>query len=253
MKDVVYSELKEDGIAFLVINKPKKKNAIDGDMMDLLTDELFALDRDEQVHVIILKGEGENFTAGGDLNQGGPEGLTIEQSRRLLKKYTRTIQTIQQISTPVIAMVDGYAVGGGMSLALACDIILVSDRVKFLANFLKVGIVPEMGAMMFLPQQIGPYRAKELWFTGRAILADEAYQLGFANRIVPADELEKETFAFAREVSRLSTNAVQITKNITNGTMSQMLNLVMEAESTASPFCTQTIEYREMAARFKKR
>lgn len=253
MKDVIYSEHIENGIAFLVINKPKKKNAIDGTMMELLTDQLLALDRDNNVRVIILKGEGENFTAGGDLKQGGPEGLTIEQSRHLLKKYTGTIQTIQQIATPVIAMVDGYAVGGGMSLALACDIIFASDRVKFLPNFLKVGIIPEMGAMLFLPQQIGPHRAKELWYTGRAVLADEAYQLGYVNRIFPPDVLEKETIAFAKEISSLSTSAVQITKCITNSVLSPMLNLVMEAESTASPFCTQTSEYKEIESQFNKK
>lgn len=253
MKEVIYSESKECGISTLVINKPSKKNAIDGIMMDLLTEHLLTLDQDSTVKVIILKGEGDNFTAGGDLNQGGPNGLTIELSRNLLKRYTRTVQTIQQISTPVIAMVDGYAVGGGMSLALACDIVIVSERVKFLANFLRVGIVPEMGAMMFLPQLIGPYRAKELWFTGREILAEEAYQLGFVNKIFPANELEEGTIAFAKNISSLSSNAVQITKTITNGTMSQMLNLVMEAESTASPFCTQTADYKDIATLYNKK
>lgn len=253
MKDVIYSETKEDGIALLVMNKPQRKNAIDGKMMDLLTDHLITLGRNPDVHVIILKGEGENFSAGGDLKQAGPEGLTIEQSRQLLKKYIRTIQTIQQISTPVIAMVDGYAIGGAMSLALACDIIYASDRVKFIANFLKVGIVPEMGSMMFLPQLIGPYRAKELWFTGRIVEADEAFKLGFVNKICPGDLLEKETLTMAKEITSLSSSAVQITKSITNGTMGPMLNLVMEAESTSSPFCTQTTEYKQMAAKFNKR
>lgn len=249
MKDVIYSDVREDGIAFLVINKPQRKNAIDGNMMDVLSEQLQRLSDDPDVRVIILKGEGENFSAGGDLKQGGPEGLTIEQSRKLLKKYTRTVKTIQQISTPVIAMVDGYAVGGGMSLALACDIIYVSDRVKFLPNFLKVGIIPEMGAMMFLPQLIGPYRAKELWFTGKVLDAEEAYRLGIANKIFPADQLEVETLALAKEIVTLSYTAVEITKKITNGTMGPILDLVLEAETTASPFCTQTEEYKSMAAR----
>lgn len=253
VKDVVYSKKRDDGIAFLVINKPHKKNAIDGNMMDLLTEYLFSLDADQDVRVIILKGEGENFSTGGDLNQGGPEGLTMEESRQLLKRYTRTVQTIQQITTPVIAMVDGYAVGGGMSLALACDIIYATDRVKFLANFNKIGIVPEMGAMMFLPQLIGPYRAKELWFTGRILEANEAYQLGLVNKVCSVNELEKYTLAFAQEIASLSTAAVQITKSITNGTMGPMLDLVLEAESTASPFCTQTDDYKQMAAQFNKK
>lgn len=252
MNDVIFSKKLDDGVALLVINKPSKKNAIDGNMMDMLTKQLLSLDMDDHVRVIILKGEGENFTSGGDLNQAGPEGLTIEQSRHLLKKYNRTVKAIQQITTPVIAMVDGYAVGGGMSLALACDIIYVSERVKFMANFNKVGIVPEMGAMLFLPQLIGPYLSKELWFTGRVINAKEALQLGFVNKICSVENLEAETIQFAKEISSLSPAAVQITKSITNGTMNSMLDLVLEAESTASPFCTQTSTYKSITTKFSK-
>lgn len=253
MNEDVYVDKRDDGIAFLVINKPQRKNAISGPMMDLLSDALIELDADDAVRVIILKGEGEDFSAGGDLKQGGPEGLTVDRGRKLLKKYIRTIQTVQQIGKPVIAMVDGWAVGGAMSLALACDIIYVSNRVKFTSNFLKVGIIPEMGVMMFLPQLIGPYRAKELWFTGRVVDAEEGYKMGFVNRILPAAELEEGTIAFAKEIAAVSSMSVQITKGITNSTMSPMLNLVMEAESTASPFCTQTAEYKEIIAKFMKK
>ncbi|WP_019240273.1 MULTISPECIES: enoyl-CoA hydratase/isomerase family protein [Bacillus] len=253
MKDVIYTDIREKGIAFLVINKPQRKNAIDRVMMDMLSDQLNALDANPDVKVIILKGEGENFTAGGDLKQAGPEGFTIEETRFTLKKYNRTIRTIQDISKPVIAMVDGYAVGGGMALALACDMIYVSDRVKFTANFVKVGIIPEMGTMMFLPQLMGPYRAKELMFTGRFVEAEEAYKLGIANKVFPAEELEQGTLAFAQEIAALSNTSIQLIKNITNATMSTMLDSVLEAESTASPFCTQTVAYKETAAKFNKK
>lgn len=252
MEDV-YVDRREDGIAFLVINKPQKKNAISGPMMDLLTNALIELNDDDSVRVIILKGEGDNFSAGGDLTQSGSEKPTIDQTRKLLKRYMRTIHTIQQIGKPVIAMVDGWAVGGAFSLALACDIIMVSDRVKFTSNFLKVGIIPEMGAMMFMPQVLGPYKAKELWFTGRVVGAEEAFQMGFANKIFPSDQLEEGTIAFAKEVAAMSAMSIQITKSITNSTMGPMLDLVMEAESTASPFCTQTPEFSEIMARFKKK
>lgn len=253
MKEDIYIARREDGVAFLVINKPQKKNAISGPMMDQMTDALIALNEDDSVRVIILKGEGDNFSAGGDLTQSGPAEPTIDQTRKTLKRYLRTIHTVQQIGKPVIAMVDGWAVGGAFSLALACDIIMVSDRVKFTSNFLKVGIIPEMGAMMFMPQVMGSYRAKELWFTGRIVGAEEAYQMGFANKIFPAEQLEEGTIAFAKEIAARSAVSLQITKSITNGTMSTMLDLVMEAESTASPFCTQTPEFKELMAQFKKK
>lgn len=253
MKGEVYVDKRDDGIAFLVINKPEKKNALSGPMMDLLTNALIELNEDDAVRVIILKGEGENFSAGGDLTQSRPGENSIDRSRKLLKRYMRTVLTVQQIDKPVIAMVDGWAVGGAMSLALACDIIFVSERVKFTSNFLKVGIIPEMGAMMFMPLLMGPYRAKELWFTGRVVDAQEAYQMGFANRILAADRLEEGTVAFAKEVAAVSAMSIQITKRITNSTMGPMLDLVMEAESTASPFCTQTAEFKEIIAKFGKK
>ncbi|MDD9146953.1 enoyl-CoA hydratase/isomerase family protein [Sporolactobacillus sp. CQH2019] len=252
MEKTIYYEMKKDGIAFLVINKPQRKNAIDGQMMDDLTVNLMALDNDANVQVIVLKGQGEHFSAGGDLKQNEGRNLTVGQSRQLLKKYTRTVLTIQQLNKPVIAMVDGYAIGGAMSLALACDLIVVSDRAKFIANFVQIGIVPEMGAMLFLPQLIGPYRAKELWYSGRTVGADEACRLGFANRIATPDNLEKETMELAESIAGLSAPAVQITKNITNGVLRPMLHLILEAESTASPFCTQTREYQIMAKNFNK-
>lgn len=253
MDKEIYTKQNSDGIAFAVINKPQRKNAISGIMMEELSQVLWELDGDERVRVIILRGEGDNFSAGGDLKQAGPEGLTIEASRKLLQKYIRCVKTIQEIGTPVIAMVDGYAVGGAMSLALACDLICVSERVKFVPNFVQVGIIPEMGSMLFLPQLLGPQRAKELFFTGRTIGAEEGYALGFVNRIFPAAELEEGTIALAREIAAQSSVSVQITKKIINSTMGPLLDLVTGAELTASPFCTQTVEYKERLARFTKK
>ena len=253
MKDIVYVDKRDYGIAFLVLNRPETKNALNGPLMDLLSDTLLKLDADDEVRAIILKGEGENFSSGGDLKQSGPEGMTVEKRRKLLKKYLRTVQTIQQIGTPVIAMVDGFAIGGAMSLALACDIIYASDRVKFIPNFLKLGIVPEMGAMMFLPQLLGPYRAKELFFSGRVVGAKEGYKLGFVNEIFPANELEEGTLSLAKEIAARPATALQITKCIINSSMSTMLNLVLATESTASPFCTQTEEFQEIIAKFTKK
>jgi Enoyl-CoA hydratase/carnithine racemase len=244
MEDTLLLQKHADGIAELVLNKPQRRNALDPGMMDRLAKYLEALDADNGVKVIILKGQGDHFCAGGDLKAGAGKTLTIEDSRNSLRKYGRVVQALQQMEKPVIAMVRGYAVGGGMSLALACDIILAADDAKFSANFLKVGIVPEMGAMLFLPQTIGLYRAKELWFTGRVVEATEASAMGWVNHVYPAGEVEQETRALAQTVAQMPAVPLRITKRITNSHINSMLNAVLEAELQASPLCSQTEEFK---------
>jgi 2-(1,2-epoxy-1,2-dihydrophenyl)acetyl-CoA isomerase len=243
-------EKQDDGIAFLVINKPHRRNALDHEMMDQLVVTLEALESDGDVRVVVIKGQGKHFSSGADLRIVFE---TIEDVRMALRKYLRAVRTIQQMEKPVIAMVAGYAIGGGMSLALACDIIFASEDAKFSANFLQLGITPEMGAMLFMPLTIGLYRAKELWYTGRIVEAREAREMGFVNRVFPAEQLEEATKEFAREISRTPALPVRITKRITNSTIFSMLNTIMEAEVQSSPFCSQTAEHKAYIAAFVKK
>ena len=248
MEHTVYVEKQDNGIATLVLNKPQRRNAIDPGMMEQLAGMLESLDQDEAVKVIILKGKGEHFCSGGDLKAGAGTTPSIENSRAALKKYCRVVQIIQQMEKPVIALVRGYAVGGGMSLALACDVIMASESAKFSSNFLRVGIVPEMGALLFLPQTIGLYRAKELWFTGRVVEAREAWQMGFVNHVFPDAEIEEATLSLAQGMAAMPSLPMKITKRITNSTINQLLNAVMEAELQSSPFCAQTEEHKAYKA-----
>lgn len=251
-KDVVYLEQKDQGIAVIYLNQPKKKNAISAVMMDKLSAYLTDLDRDKETRVILLRGAGENFSTGGDLSQGGPD-MTIEDSRKLLKRYVTAVRTIRQIGKPVIAVTDGYVVGGAVSLVLACDLVIASDKTIFIPNFCAIGIIPEMGIMAMLQQLVGPQRAKEILFLGKRFKAEDGYRMGIVNQVVPKEELEEKAWEYASGLSAISANSVSITKGIMNGAADPMLNAVMEAESTASPFCTQTVEYKEMVARFSKK
>jgi 2-(1,2-epoxy-1,2-dihydrophenyl)acetyl-CoA isomerase len=250
MSDYVLVDKQNDGIATIILNKPQRRNAIDPAMMDELVEHLLKLDNDDEVKVVILKGQGDHFCAGGDLKAGAEAGNTVEISRSSLKKYGRAVQSMQQMDKPIIAMVKGYAIGGGMSLALACDIIFASEDAKFSSNFLSVGITPEMGAMLLMPLTIGLYRSKELWFTAKKISAQEAYGMGFVNRVLPKAEIEEATQAFAQEVAKMPALPVRITKRITNSLNASMFNAVIDAESQATPFCTQTEEFKERIAAF---
>lgn len=241
----------EDGIAVVELDQPEKKNAISAPMMDRLSDLLEEADADPDVRVVVLRGAGDVFSSGGDLSQGGPDGPTVEQARAQLRRYLRAIRTVRRIGTPVVAMVDGYAVGGAFSLVLACDLVCVSDRVRAIPAFCALGIVPEMGIMKLLPELVGEKLAKEILFTNRTLVADDLQRMGVANRVLAPEQLWEGTLELARTVAGMPSLGIQVTKGIMNGAADVGLDAVLEAESTASPFCAQTAEHRELAARFR--
>lgn len=158
--DMVYMEKGEDGVAVVYLNQPKKKNAINATMMDLLTDCFHAADEDPEVRVIVLRGSGNCFTSGGDLSQSSPEENTPEHARKTYRKYCRTVTAMRTIAKPIVAMVDGYAVGGGFALMLASDLVCVSETATVIPAFCQIGIAPEMGVVKFLPELVGMQRAK---------------------------------------------------------------------------------------------
>jgi 2-(1,2-epoxy-1,2-dihydrophenyl)acetyl-CoA isomerase len=228
-------------------------NAIDPDMMDQLVVSLQTLEDDEEVKVIILKGEGDCFSAGGDLSSNNVNSEDIRDLRKMMKRYGRAVMAIQQTEKPVIAMVKGYAIGGAMSLALACDIILAAEDAKFVTGFLQIGLTPEMGSLLFLPLTIGMYKAKELWFTGRKVSAQEAYDMGFVNRVLPAEEIEEAAIALAKQIAQMPQTAVRITKRIANSIIFDKLPSVLESESIYSAFGLATEDHRNLIGEFRKR
>lgn len=251
-KAVVYAEDAGDGIQVIYLNQPRKKNAISAPMMDILSDLLFAADANDDVRVIVLRGVGENFSSGGDLNQGDGGAPTPEQARKTLRRYLRAVRAIRSIAKPVIAMVDGYAVGGAFALALASDLVCASERATFVPAFCQIGIIPEMGMMKMLPELVGAQRAKELLFIGGKIPAAQMKDWGLVNRLFADDELEAGTMDFARQLSAMPDASIQLTKTLVNSLADGNLGACLEAESTASPFCTTTAAYAKTMERFQK-
>ena len=201
-----------DSIVEMILNKPERRNALDADMMDELNARLLSADADNDIRVVIIKGSGEHFCSGADLKMAPEGGYSIDERRAMLSRYNRVVKTILTMEKPVLSVVRGYAVGGGMSLALCCDIIFAAEDAKFYGNFVKAGIVPEMGAMMILPQLIGLNRAKELWFTGETVDGKRACELGFVNHAYPSESLDEEVYAFARTLAGMPKIAMGITK-----------------------------------------
>ena len=199
MLDVVYT-LKDGPVGSIVLNQPAKKNAISAVMMDKLVESLHQFEQDDEIKVIVLRGEGETFCAGGDLDQPGPRPMTAEFSRQSLRRYIRATKEIRSTSKPVIACVRGYAVGGAVSLMLASDLVCISENARIIPNFCKIGLIPEMGLMSTLPAVVGPQKAKEILFFGQRLSAADCLRLGLANRVFPEESFEEE----AKEIGRAS-------------------------------------------------
>ena len=237
----------------LYLNQPRKKNALSGDMMGKLDALLRAADDANDVRVVVLRGAGQDFSSGGDLNRRVPPSTPGPEARgKTLRRYLSVVRTMRTIAKPVVAMVDGYAVGGAFALACASDLVCASDRALFVPAFCQIGIIPEMGMMKLLPDLVGPQRAKELLFFGGKIPAQQLQAWGLVNRVFPAATLEEETLAFARELAAMPDASIQITKNIMNALADSSLEACLEAESTASPFCTTTKAYAATMEKFAR-
>lgn len=250
-QEVVYATALEDGVQVVYLNQPQKKNAISAVMMDKLDAILAAADAQEAVRMVVIRGTGDNFSSGGDLNQPqakpGPEGARLS-----LHRYVQVVRRVRTMSKPVLCMVDGYAVGGAFALCLAADLVCASDRARFVPAFCQIGIIPEMGMMKLLPELIGMQRAKELLFFGGKVPAQKLCEWGVVNRVIPAERLEADTMEWARQLAAMPDASIQITKNIMNSLSDASLGACLEAESTASPFCTTTEAFKKTAEKFSK-
>ena len=183
---------KHGGVALLTMNRPEIMNALEAALARDLVSALREAAADDEIGSIVLTGTGKSFSSGGDLGRL-MQGFDLLEGRRWLQEGYAQLMGLLKVRKPVIAAVNGYAVGAGFSLALLCDLIIAADTAKFGMAFIKVGAVPDCGALYFLPRLVGLPKAKELVFTGANIDAAEAYRIGIVNRVVPAAELLPES------------------------------------------------------------
>ena len=195
---------KKDKIATITLNRPERYNAFAGRMREEILEAVEDASADPEVRVIVITGAGKAFCAGGDVNEfvsGTTQALspTISNERPTMCKVVLAINSVEK---PVIAAVNGVAVGGGCNLALSCDIIIASERARFGQVFVRRGAHPDWGGIYFLPRLVGYAKAAELIFTGDIIDAQEALKIGMVNRVVPHDELMKVTYEIADRIAR---------------------------------------------------
>lgn len=209
-------------IARLTLNRPQRLNALNDQMQVEIADAVTNADADSSVRVLIITGAGRAFCAGGDLNQlggstnGDGQGWTsgnADEVRRSFRLAQDVILGVQRCEKPVIAMVNGVATGAGLDLACACDIRIGTPRSRFMSAYVRIGLFPGFGGAWLYPRTLGSLgRAAEMLFTGDFLEAEEAYRLGFLNRLVAEAELESTTIAMAERIAAGPPIAIRLSK-----------------------------------------
>ena len=200
---------KEDEIPIVKLDNPPM-NAICKELLDSLDETLNLLEDDEGIHVVIIEGVGKAFVAGADISEMIE--MSPEEAEEFSKKGQELFNKIENFPVPVIAAVDGYALGGGMELAMACDIIIASDRSLFGQPEVGLGIIPGYGGTQRLPRIVGVKKAKELIFTGKKIDAEEAYEIGLINKVVNSENFMEEVMKLSKSISKNGPLAVKYAK-----------------------------------------
>ncbi len=207
----------DEGLLWVTLNRPEASNAYSSELVESLTTVLAKADEDRNVRVIILTGAGKNFCAGGDIKaMKNKSGMFAGEPNELREAYQNGIQkiprTINHLKTPVIAMVNGAAVGAGCDLSVMCDFRIASEEANFAETFAKVGLVPGDGGAYFLIRAIGYAKAMEMFLTAKTYSALEAKEMGLVNLVVPHSKLREETRNIAFKMSELPPIALQMTK-----------------------------------------
>jgi enoyl-CoA hydratase len=251
--DNLLLEIDGDGISTVMINRPKALNALNAATvyeLDKVFDELAA---NPAVKVVIITGSGEkSFVAGADILE--MKDKTAIEGRQWGQLAQAVFSKIENLPKPVIAAVNGYALGGGCELAMACDIRIASEKAKFGQPEVSLGIPPGFGGTQRLPRLVGKGRAKELLFTGDMIDAAEAYRIGLANQVVAPEELIGKAKAMAYKILSKAPIAVQVCKSAVNTGLDVDLHSAIAYEAEVFGLCFATEDQKEgMAAFIEKR
>lgn len=244
-----------DGVATVTLNRPEVLNAFSTPMQRELAAVVLRLADDDAVRAVVLTGAGRAFCAGGDIGEmeGAADPTPLASRNKLHRMLTSVLIPLVRLEKPVIAAVNGVAVGAGMNLALAADITVVAEHARFSQAFVKVGLVPDTGGLYLLTRLIGLNRAKELCFTGRMLNAPEALHMGLVNQVVPAPELMPRAQALARELASGATAAIGLTKSLLNIAPTATLEEMAEFESFALAVVLATEDHREGIRAFREK
>jgi enoyl-CoA hydratase len=238
----MYQNIKYDlkeGLAFVTVNRPKALNALNMDVLNEMIQVFTEIEKDDQVKAVIVTGEGRSFVAGADIAQ--MKTLNAVEGRNMMQTGHDLMNMIESLEKPVIAAVNGFALGGGCELAMACDIRLASEKALFGQPEVGLGIIPGFGGTQRLARLIGKGMAKYLILTGENIKADEALRLGLVQKVFPPETLLEEAEKIARKIMSNAPIALASAINaINNGLDMDMKSAsAYEVQSTTVCFASE--------------
>jgi enoyl-CoA hydratase/carnithine racemase len=242
------------GARHLVLNRPDKRNALNGELIRELGAGIEAAAADDKVRVVVLRGEGAMFSSGMDLNDLrdlSEDPARVREGRRAILSWWNLLE---EMPKPTICQIHGAALGGAFQLALACDFRTMDEDAVAGIVEVRIGLLPDVGGCSRLPAVVGLGNAKELIMTGKVIDGREAHRIGFANRIAPSDALDEATDAFASELLACAPRAVGLAKRVLDAAAKPALALTLEQEVAAQETLAASEDFAEGArAFFEKR
>jgi enoyl-CoA hydratase/carnithine racemase len=236
----------EEGVCWIRLNRPDKLNSMTLEMHELVRIALNDVKTDNSVGSIVIIGTGRAFSAGSDVSSLSK--LSPEEAKTFSEKGQETIKEIMRHPKPVIAAVNGYALGGGCELALACDFRITSEKARFGLPEVSLGLIPGWGGTTLLAGLIGMAKAKEMILTGSMVNAEEAREIGLVMKIVEVDKLEEEAKNFAKFLASGAGLALKAGKTLLNAGVEIEDGLTAEAEAFSTLFSTE--DYKEGVAAF---
>jgi enoyl-CoA hydratase len=242
----------EEGIGILTMNRPKALNALNSETLSELSQLLDEIAKDDSVKVLIITGAEKAFVAGADITE--MLHMTSAEGRTFGLLGQATFNKIENMPKPVIAAINGFALGGGCELAMACDIRIASEKAKFGQPEVGLGIVPGFAGTQRLPRLVGKGRAKEILFTGEMFDAQEAYRIGLVNKVVPPEELMQAAKTMAQKIMKNAPYAVALCKAAVNLGLDVSLDAGQDYEATLFGVTCSTEDKKEgMSAFVEKR
>lgn len=246
----------ENGIGSITLNRPEKKNSFTLNMIDLWAQTLASWRNDSQVSVILITGAGDAFCSGVDLASTLDQQVNdgpFEKKSFLWDNIHRIPLTLEDIDKPVIAVLNGVAVGAGLDMALMCDLRFAANTARFSEGYVKAGMVPGDGGAYYLPRLVGTAKALELLWTGDFIDAAEAYRIGMVNRIYPADKLMEKSLLFARKLAEGPGTVIRTIKRATYQSSRTDLRTALDLISSHMGVIRYTQDSRDALDRIMKK
>lgn len=240
----IIKEIK-DKTAYLTLNRPEVFNSFNREMALLLQKELDAAENNPEVRAIVITGNGKAFCAGQDLKEVTSPELNPGFKKILEEHYNPIISRIRKIEKPVIGAINGVAAGAGANIALACDVVIASDKASFIQAFSKIGLVPDSAGTFFLPRLIGFQKASALMMLGDKVSAEDAEKLGMVYKVVSSENFSEEVKNIAITMANMPTKALGLTKRLLNQSLQNSLQEQLNLESKLQIESAQSEDYAE--------